>query len=383
MLGHLMIPMLEWKMKLIHQFLILRQSSWRNHQSGVQTRNNFDIEYFIFSPDDSNQENQAKVVNHIKGLLSDIVTNTIIEDDGENENSNTDEIKVKSNNYSKNTPTILQTVLNLDPNIIKDKESFIQVIKEMKLQEKESYNDPTTPYVSVFETDKVTENPEKFKLVKDQNILDQYLEVYDDHEEEDIIEATTLVLKTASEIISRTSTSSTTTTTTTTTTTSSPTTKSTTSSTTSTTEATTTTTTKEPTILERAGSIVTGGIGGIFNGFATLGQALSQATSPFWIPINVGRRRRSIEDIADVVQSQITNKEIFMNFLLFQKRIQAMNPEQLNKIVKEVVKKVINNGRSDDLDQYENLYDDLISRQITDLLLKPRPYKENLYIINN
>ena len=30
---------------------------------------------------ESNTENQAKVVDHIKGLLSDIVTNTIVDDE--------------------------------------------------------------------------------------------------------------------------------------------------------------------------------------------------------------------------------------------------------------------------------------------------------------
>ena len=32
---------------------------------------------------ESDTENQAKVVDHIKGLLSDIVTNTIVEDETE------------------------------------------------------------------------------------------------------------------------------------------------------------------------------------------------------------------------------------------------------------------------------------------------------------
>ena len=69
-----------------------------------------------------------------------------------------------------------------------------------------------------------------------------------------------------------------------------------------------------------------------------------------------------------------------MNFLLFQKRIKAMNPEKLNEIVKGVVRKVINTGASDNggeaVGQYENLYDEIIAKQVTELLLKPRPYNK-------
>ena len=319
-------------------------------------------------------------MNHIKGLLSDIVTNTIEteEDNIQSKTVYTFDMK-NQQGESKNTPTILQTVLNLDPNIIKDKESFIQVIKEMKKQEKESLDlEDTTPYVSFFEANKQESVDENIvKAAKDKNILEQYFEAYDDTEGY-FLETSTLavpITKASEDTTTPTTTTSTSTTSTSTTSTTTPsTTKSTTRSTTTTisTEPSTTTTTQSPTLLERAGSIVTGGIGGIFNGFASLGQALTQATSPFWIPINVGRKKREIEEIADVVKSQITNKDIFMNFLLFQKRIKAMNPEKLNIIVKEVVKDVINVDRSDNMGEYESLYDELIARQITELLLKPK-----------
>merc|ERR1712227_524555 len=146
-----------------------------------------------------------------------------------------------------------------------------------------------------------------------------------------------------------------------------------------TTTASTTTTTQEPTLIERAGNIVTGGIGGIFNGFANIGQAINQATSNFWIPIQLGRKKRGIEDIADVVKSQITSKDVFMNFLLFQKRIKAMNPEKLNEIVKGVVKEVINTDADEQIGEYESFYDDLIAGQVTDLLLRPRPYSKESF----
>ena len=122
--------------------------------------------------------------------------------------------------------------------------------------------------------------------------------------------------------------------------------------------------------------MVNGGISGVFNGFASIGEAISQAASPFWIPIQFGRRRRAVADIADVVKSQITGKDVFMNFLLFQKRIKAMNPEQLNEIVKGVVRNVINVGIPSEGGDYENLYDELIAAHVTELLLRPKPYSK-------
>ena len=322
----------------------------------------------------TNTENQAKVVDHIKGLLSDIVTNTIV-DDGEDKDMYI--VDMKSEDALNNTPTILQTVFNLDSNTIKDKESFIKVINAMKKREKETTQTvDTTTYISVFENNQ-KKNAEK-DLVKSgsmekQSILDQYIEVYDVANDDNEDTSTSLVLKSAD----TTTTASTTSSTTTSSTTTSSTTTST--STTPTTTASTTTTTQEPTLIERAGNIVTGGIGGIFNGFANIGQAINQATSNFWIPIQLGRKKRGIEDIADVVKSQITSKDVFMNFLLFQKRIKAMNPEKLNEIVKGVVKEVINTDANEQIGEYESFYDDLIAGQVTDLLLRPRPYSKESF----
>ena len=53
-----------------------------------------------------------------------------------------------------------------------------------------------------------------------------------------------------------------------------------------------------------------------------------------------------------MVKSQITSKDIFMNFLLFQKRIKAMNPEKLNEIVKGVVKEVINTDANENVGRW-------------------------------
>ena len=265
----------------------------------------------------------------------------------------------------KNTPTILQTVHGLDSNTIKDKESFIKIINKMTEREKETTEGSiTTNYVSIFD------NKNNAEVQK--NILDQYLEYYDHEVEDEEIRTTTekIILKSVT-----TTTSSTTTTTTTTSTTTTPTTPSTTKSTT-TTEQTTTTTTAAPTLLERAGSIVTGGIGGIFNGFASL----TQAFTPFWIPIQLGRKRRDVTEVTeeDTIEESITDRDIFMNFLLFQKRIKAMNPAKLNTIVKGVVKSVINTEPTEDVDEMENIYDEIIARQVTELLLRPKPFSKDI-----
>ena len=297
-------------------------------------------------------------MDHIKGLLSDIVSNTIVDDDnmtGQSEEGG-------------DTPTILQTVFNLDTNTIKDKESFIKVINAMKDREKqttETYD--TTTYMSVFENNEVKD---VVKTAGKPSILDMYINQYDEILEEKEKTSPASILKSVSTTVSTTTlapTSSTTPSTTPSTTT---------ASTTAATTPSTTTTTQTPTLLERAGQVVNGGISGVFNGFASIGQAISQAASPFWIPIQFGRRKRAVADIADVVKSQITGKDVFMNFLLFQKRIKAMNPEQLNEIVKGVVRNVINVGIPSEGGDYENLYDELIAAHVTELLLRPKPYSK-------
>merc|ERR1711953_935723 len=186
---------------------------------------------------ESNSENQAKVVDHIKGLLSDIVTNTVVDD-----NTDPNMLFIKNNEgLTKSTPTILQTVYGLDSNTIKDKESFIKIINKMTEREKETTEGSiTTNYVSVFDNKK-NNNPDLQK-----NILDQYLE-YDDHEDSEMITTTEKIsVKSAT---TPTTTPSTTPSTTKSTTTTEQTTTTTTKSTT-TTEQTTTTTTAAPTLLE-------------------------------------------------------------------------------------------------------------------------------------
>jgi len=317
---------------------------------------------------ESNSENQAKVVDHIKGLLSDIVTNTVVDD-----NTDTNMLFIKNNEgLTKSTPTILQTVYGLDSNTIKDKESFIKIINKMTEREKETTEGSiTTNYVSVFDHKK---NNDKGDVQK--NILDQYLEYYDQQTEEDEEIRTTTETINLKSATSTTTTSSTTTSTTTTSTTTSSTTTSTTPTTTkstTTTEQTTTTTTAAPTLLERAGSIVTGSIGGLFDGFASL----TQAFTPFWIPIQLGRKRRDVME-EDTIGESITDRDIFMNFLLFQKRIKAMNPAKLNTIVAGVVKSVINTEPTEEVDEMENIYDEIIARQVTELLLRPKPFSKDI-----
>ena len=67
---------------------------------------------------EAHTENQAKVVNHIKGLLSDIVTNTIVDGDIKDNmfaidmqpESEGKKGKDEGVQMMKNTPTILQTM---------------------------------------------------------------------------------------------------------------------------------------------------------------------------------------------------------------------------------------------------------------------------------
>ena len=80
----------------------------------------------------------------------------------------------------------------------------------------------------------------------------------------------------------------------------------------------------------------------------------------------------------DAMEESITDRDIFMNFLLFQKRIKAMNPEKLNNIVKGVVKTVINTEPAQDMDEMENIYDEIIARQVTELLLRPKPFSKDI-----
>ena len=281
-------------------------------------------------------------------------------------------LNINVRGLTKSTPTILQTVYGLDSNTIKDKESFIKIINKMTEREKETTEGSiTTNYVSVFDHKK---NNDKTDVQK--NILDQYLEYYDQQTEEDEEIRTTTETINLKSATSTTTTSSTTTSTTTTSTTTSSTTTSTTPTTTkstTTTEQTTTTTTAAPTLLERAGSIVTGSIGGLFDGFASL----TQAFTPFWIPIQLGRKRRDVME-EDTIEESITDRDIFMNFLLFQKRIKAMNPAKLNNIVAGVVKSVINNEPTEEVDEMENIYDEIIARQVTELLLRPKPFSKDI-----
>merc|ERR1711872_486175 len=52
----------------------------------------------------------------------------------------------------KNSPTILQTMYNLDTTTIKDKESILKIINEMTTKEKQTTEQvEVTTYVSVFE----------------------------------------------------------------------------------------------------------------------------------------------------------------------------------------------------------------------------------------
>ena len=117
---------------------------------------------------------------------------------------------------------------------------------------------------------------------------------------------------------------------------------------------------------------MSGGIGGIINGLANVGNALGDAASPFWLPISFGRKKRAVETAGDT-DVKVSNQDIFKNFVLFQQRMKAMNPQKFKDIVKQVVKTIVSNDtKSNPADESENLYDELIAKQISELLLKPR-----------
>ena len=299
-------------------------------------------------------ENQAKVVDHIKGLLNDIVTNTLV--DGETDDKlfvvnmqSDDEKNAKPTENTPFTPTILQTMYSLDSNTIKDKETIVKIINSMKANEKAVEGDikEATTYVSIFETtakpeeENMEENETTEKLMVDGDILGQYIAAYDANTEDE------------SAAVKSASTSTTTTTSTTKSTTASTTTRTTTSTTTST----TTTTTPVPTLIERAGNFVSGGIGGIVNGLANVQNILSAATQPFWLPL--GRKRRETGE-------EIDREKFFQRFRAFKKTLRQMDQERLDEIIRGVVKKVMQKGDNVDI---EGLDSELMTRHISKILL--------------
>ena len=312
-------------------------------------------------------ENQAKVVDHIKGLLNDIVTNTLV--DGESEDKlfvvdmQSEEKNARPTENTPFTPTILQTMYSLDTNTIKDKETIVKIINSMKANEKEAAgeNRETTTYVSIFETTAKPENDEERldgnetteKLMMDGDILGQYIAAYDANTEDESV---------AVKSVSTTTTTSTTTTSTTTSATTTASTTSTTRTTTSTTTSTTTTTTPVPTLIERAGSFVSGGIGGIVNGLANVGNVFSAATRPFWLPL--GRKRRNAGE-------EGTDKAaIFKRFLTFKKKLKAMDQEKLDEIIRGVVEKVMRSGPNNmDIAGVDS---ELMTQHISKILLRQK-----------
>ena len=298
-------------------------------------------------------ENQAKVVDHIKGLLNDIVTNTLVDGDNEDKVFLVDMKPgmpgTNSTDITGFTPTILQTMFSLDSNTIKDKETIVKIINGMKANEKASagIDSQSTTYVSVFETTEKpsvdestkTETDESTeKVMLDGDILGQYIAAYDESDMDDNAAVKSV------------------TTSTTTTTTATTTAKTTTRTTTSTTTSTTTTTTPVPTIFERAGSFVSGGIGDFVNGLSNMGSILSQATQPFWVPL--GRKKRE----AGEYNRQAEYKKV----LAFRKKLNEIGYEKIIEIVKGVVKKVDKDIEEEELD------DDLMAEHIAKILLSSR-----------
>jgi len=316
-------------------------------------------------------ENQAKVVDHIKGLLNDIVSNTLVDGDSEDKlfvvDMQSEEKNAKPTENTPFTPTILQTMYSLDTNTIKDKETIVKIINSMKANEKEASgeNRETTTYVSIFETTAKPENEDESqdgnetteKLMKDGDILGQYIAAYDANTEDESV-----AVKSVSTTTSTTTTSTTTSATTTASTTS------TTRTTTSTTTSTTTTTTPAPTLIERAGNFVSGGIGGIVNGLANVGNVFSAATRPFWLPL--GRRKR---------EAGTDKAAIFKRFLTFKNKLEEMDQEKLDEIIRGVVKKVLQKENNMDMVGVDS---ELMTRHISKILLRQKDVSSKTSSLN-
>ena len=306
------------------------------------------------------------MVDHIKGLLNDIVSNTLV--DGESEDKlfivdmQSEEKNARPTENTPFTPTILQTMYSLDTNTIKDKETIVKIINSMKANEKEAAgeNRETTTYVSIFETTAKPENDGESddgnetteKLMMNGDILGQYIAAYDANTEDDSV-----AVKSVSTTTSTTTTSTTTSATTTASTTS------TTRTTTSTTTSTTTTTTPVPTLIERAGNFVSGGIGGIVNGLANVGNVFSAATRPFWLPL--GRKKRDAGAGTD-------KAAIFKKFLAFKKKLREMDQEKLDEIIRGVVENVMQKeGNNMDTVGVDS---ELMTRHISKILLRQKDF---------
>merc|ERR1712083_202163 len=128
--------------------------------------------------------------------------------------------------------------------------------------------------------------------------------------------------------------------------------------TTSTTTSTTTTTTPVPTLIERAGNFVSGGIGGIVNGLASVQEVFSAATRPFWLPL--GRKKR---------EAGADKATVLKRFLAFKKKLKEMDREKLAEIIRGVVQKVLEKEEKTDMKGVDG---ELMTRHISKILLSQK-----------
>lgn len=103
-------------------------------------------------------EGQAKVVvDHIKGLLSDIYTNSIVRGETQEDISVKSEMveeTVTENQEAGKEPTILELFSHLDQNTVHDKESLLSIIQEFttnSLVTDDFKSAPTTPNLFIFQ----------------------------------------------------------------------------------------------------------------------------------------------------------------------------------------------------------------------------------------
>ena len=94
------------------------------------------------------------------------------------------------------------------------------------------------------------------------------------------------------------------------------------------------------------------------NGLANVGNVFSAATRPFWLPL--GRRKR---------EAGTDKAAIFKRFLTFKNKLEEMDQEKLDDIIRGVVKKVLQNENNRETVGVDS---ELMTRHISKILLRQK-----------
>ena len=105
------------------------------------------------------------------------------------------------------------------------------------------------------------------------------------------------------------------------------------------------------------------------NGLANVGNVFSAATRPFWLPL--GRRKRNAAG---------TDKAaIFKRFLTFKNKLEEMDQEKLDEIIRGVVKKVLQKENNMDMVGVDS---ELMTRHISKILLRQKDVSSKTSSLN-